>query len=351
MDKYNYEVSCSAPILSPIRVLVADFIGESGALSATFGNPFIHNGMGSGINGIAGSLDNKYCLPKIIEAIWASFVDRKVYCVVAFLPYDEILSLFKKDEEFDHLDLCFLPGGKLKLYVKGHNRKLLLDWEVPAFEEEDDAILRYIYGSFDYKDKYCQNVEDFFEAIYSKASDLEELWYIYMKKNNSIANSLNRYLQRFNYELKFEFEDTMTNSLMVGSKFVNHERYLSTVEYNKEIEMPSRLENIKAVWNTKDFHYTCFMYFNEEEMLDVFDEAYGEDRTQKGELKIKVCKYNNLFDIFLNVGDTSIKLEKTEIRVFQDPIDDPNGAGTLIYKNYDGDHHNHFIDEIEYFDR
>lgn len=34
------------------------------------------------------------------------------------------------------------------------------------------------------------------------------------------------------------------------------------------------------------------MYFNEEEMLRVFDEAYGDERMQKGELKINVCKYN-----------------------------------------------------------
>ena len=91
------------------------------------------------------------------------------------------------------------------------------------------------------------------------------------------------------------------------------------------------------------------MYFNEEEVLRVFDEAYGEDRMQEGELTIKVCKYNNLFDISLNVGDKSVKLEKTEIRVFQDPIDDPDGDGTLIYKNYEGNHRNLFIDDKGYF--
>lgn len=98
------------------------------------------------------------------------------------------------------------------------------------------------------------------------------------------------------------------------------------------VPSPSRLKNIRSEWNTKDFHYTSFMYFNEAEMLRVFDEAYGEDRTQKGELKIKVSKDCKSFDLSLNVGGKSIKLEKTEIRVFQDPIDKPDGDGTLIYK-------------------
>jgi hypothetical protein len=90
------------------------------------------------------------------------------------------------------------------------------------------------------------------------------------------------------------------------------------------------------------------MYFNEEEVLRLFDEAYGTDRDQKGELRVKVCKYNNLFDISLNVGGKSVKFEKTAIRVFQRPIEDPIKAGDLIYKNYKGDHTNFFADDDEY---
>ena len=90
------------------------------------------------------------------------------------------------------------------------------------------------------------------------------------------------------------------------------------------------------------------MYFNEKEMLRVFDEAYGEDRMQTGKLNFNVNKNNNRFEISLNVGRKSIRLEKTQIRVFQDPVGKPNGKGTLIYKNYEGDHTNLFADDDGY---
>jgi hypothetical protein len=148
--------------------------------------------------------------------------------------------------------------------------------------------------------------------------------------------------------LNFDFENRETKIYEIGSDFMNGEGYGFTSKYNEPFKMPSRLKEFLVKWDTKDSRYTCFMYFNEAEMLKVFDEAYGEDRMQKGELKIKVCKYNNLFDISLNVGDKSIKLEKTEIRVFQDPIEKPNGKGTLIYKNYEGNHKNFFADDEKY---
>ena len=139
--------------------------------------------------------------------------------------------------------------------------------------------------------------------------------------------------------MNFEFENKETSICGVESEFTNGELHWETPKYNDVFKSPSRLKESRIEWNTKDSHYTCFMYFNE---------AEGEDRTQKGELKIKVCKYNNLFDISLNVGDKSIKLEKTAIRVFQDPIEDPDGKGTLIYKNYEGNHTNFFADDEKY---
>ena len=55
---------------------------------------------------------------------------------------------------------------------------------------------------------------------------------------------------------------------------------------------------------------------------------------------MKVSKYNNLFEISLNVDDKKILFEKTEIRVFRAPLPDVRGNWELIYKNYEGDHQN-----------
>lgn len=82
-------------------------------------------------------------------------------------------------------------------------------------------------------------------------------------------------------------------------------------------------------------------------MLRAYDEAFGDDRTQKGELRIKVSKRNDRFDLFLNVGDKSIRLEKTEIVNFIDPADAPDSEDTVIFENFD-ERTNYFADDELY---
>lgn len=358
-ERFYYDVCCSAPRLNPGEYVSVGFVGDSGTLRP-FGNNSVKGGMGCGMDGVARDRSRKYCLPKAIEAIWVSYSDRKVYSVASLLPYDTILSLFndggapcipasqdttgnERLRLIKGLDLCFMPGGKVMLYVKAPVKSILLDWSATGKEVTDDNILRHIYRQYGLK-----NMESYYDVFYSEEFPDYGPWRSYMQKHGSVAPLLERYLQRFNYTLNFEFENQETSMYSVESYFTNGEHYDRTPKYNEAFRKPSRIKEFEVLWDTKDSRYTCFMYFNEEEILKVFDEAYGEDRTQKGELKIKVCKYNNLFDISLNVGDKSIKLEKTEIRVFQDPIEKPNGKGTLIYKNYEGNHKNLFADHKKY---
>ena len=359
-ERFYYEVCCSAPKLGPGKYVTVEYIGESGTVRV-FGNESIGVGMGLGHDGVTRSRASRFGLPKAIEATWVSWTDRKVYSVATLLPYDTILSLFKDGGEpcvpapkgttpdnligktIDRFDLCFLPGGKVMLYVNTAVKSILLDWSAEGVEETDEEILSDIYMQYG-----LDNMDEYYDMFYSDKYKDYEPWRKYMRKHGTIAPLLERYLERFNYTLNFEFENKETTIYGVSSDFTNGECYSYTPKFNEAFKNPSRLKGFEIMWDTKDYRFTCFMYFNEEEMLRVFDEAYGNDRTQKGELTIKVCKYNNLFDIFLNVGGKSIKLEKTEIRVFRDPIEDPDGDGTLIYKNYEGNHKNLFADDKGY---
>ncbi|MBP5703267.1 MAG: DUF2931 family protein [Paludibacteraceae bacterium] len=359
-ERFYYEVCCSGPKLGPGDYVTVEYIGESGTFRV-FGNESIGVGMGLGHDGVARSRASRYGLPKAIEATWVSWTDRKVYSVATFLPYDTILSLFKYGGEpcvpapkgitpddligktIDRFDLCFLPGGKVMLYVNTAVKSILLDWSAEGTEVTDDEILSDVYMQYG-----LDNMDEYYDMFYSDKYKEYEPWRKYMRKHGSIGPLLERYLERFNYTLNFEFENKETEMYEVGSEFTNGERYTRNPKYNEAFKMPSRIKEFEALWDFKDHRYSCYMYFNEEEMLRVFDEAYGDDRTQKGELTIKVCKYNNLFDISLNVGDKSIKLEKTEIRVFQRPMEAANRAGKLFYKNYEGDHKNLFADDKGY---
>lgn len=344
-EEFNYDVCYSSPKLSPVDVLDIRFISDFGSLLASFGGASCR-GMGNGINRSASSHDMKYYLPKAIEAVWVSLVDKKVYSVAALLPYDDIKSLFKANKELNRLDLCLLPEGKIMLYVKGNGWKILLDWSVIAFEEDDKETLDYICRS-----RGEISMKAYYDWYYSGEIKDYERWQRYLREKGNPSIIINRHLQRFNYDLNFEFEDNSLKLIKVWSPFSNKELNPEPTLNKGMIKMPARIMKIEAKWDDgKEFFYDCYMYFNEDEILDVFDEAYGDDRMQKGELKIKVSKYSDLFDISLNVGDKSIKFEKTEIRVFKVPIESPYSDGTLICKNYDGNHKNLFFDEEGYFE-
>ncbi|MCD8092882.1 MAG: hypothetical protein LUF01_08655 [Bacteroides sp.] len=83
-----------------------------------------------------------------------------------------------------------------------------------------------------------------------------------------------------------------------------------------------------------DTVYTGYFYFNEDEVLEYFDKAYGKNRNQKGEFVIKVGEPNNRFDIYLRVGKEELKLEKTQIHVFKQGINQPDKDAIVYYNNH-----------------
>ncbi len=350
--KFSYGVAVSSPAMNQISYLNIKFIGETGSIGP-FGCPTIYgSGIGTGHDGVARDDEYRYGLPKMLNAAWVSFTERKVYKLTVELPYEEILRRFQesaaleprnhKEYVYHTLDLCILPEGKVVLVLKSSWGKILLDWSAQGEEthEFDDDIL-------DEANAVADSMDEYYDWISEVSNDTH--WVEYYKTHGLVTPVYDRYLERFNYKIIFDYEDKVSKIVEYFQMHTNGELYwIDPSEFVKLIEHPSRVKYIRLEWDTKDSHYTGFLHFNEEEMLRIFDEAYGEDRMQQGELRIKVGADCKSYDLSLNVGGKSFKLEKTEIRVFHDPIDDPNGDGTLIYDNYE-ERHNFFIDDKEYF--
>ncbi|MCQ2233015.1 MAG: DUF2931 family protein [Paludibacteraceae bacterium] len=351
--KFSYGVAVSSPAMYRVSYLNIKFIGETGSIGPFGCRTIYGSGIGTGHDGVARDDEYRYGLPKMLNAAWVSFTERKVYKLTVELPYEEILRRFQESAALEPrggmeyvyhtLDLCILPEGKVVLVLKSSWGKILLDWSAQGEEthEFDDDILNRVNAVADSMDEY-------YDWISEVSNDTH--WVEYYKTHGLVTPVYDRYLERFNYKIIFDYEDKVSKIVEYIQRHTNGELYwIDPSEFVKLIEHPSRVKEIRLEWDTKDSHYTGFLYFNEEEVLRVFDEAYGEDRMQQGELRIKVGADCKSYDLSLNVGGKSFKLEKTEIRVFQDPIDDPDGDGTLIYKNYEGNHRNLFIDDKGYF--
>ncbi len=348
MDTKPKEFSCywepyaSAPKKFPVELLNVDFIMPNQTALSPFDDRFAYLGMGKGICGTAYDNSLNLLLPTRISAQWASFSERKVYSLYADLPTDQLKEWFErgyeirdsdgkmKKENFKTIDLCLLPGGKAILYVKRGDHRVLMNWEAQAEEthDYDDEIM---------ETNHEKSVSDYFDFTINSNSD----WMVVEK--NIPFGLWDKYIERFMYYVKMNYENgdsVVTKSLKPS--YTNGEAwYVPNYDPRNDMDkMFARPNDMRIIWKDNQYQYTAFFYFNEEETLRLFDEAFGDNRTQHGELEIFVSKYNNLFEISLCVGDKKLVFEKTEIRVFRDPLTDLDGDSERIYKNYDGDHTN-----------
>ena len=109
----------------------------------------------------------------------------------------------------------------------------------------------------------------------------------------------------------------------------------------ESIAMPSRLKYYEVTWETDDYKYGAEFNFNEDEMLRLFDEAYGNDRTQQGALNIAINESGDSLEISLNVADKKFVFKKTEIMVEKYPLSNPDDE-TIVFKNYENEPQNIF---------
>lgn len=132
-------------------------------------------------------------------------------------------------------------------------------------------------------------------------------------------------------------EDPESELLDETCYFTNAEMYhrYFSVNPGNVISRPAALRKLVFGWKSKGYFYSCYIYFNEEEIFRNFQEAFDGDES-KGEFKIFVSKYNNCLELSLTVGDKKYRFENMQIDIanrerFYDSAD-------RVYENYEGAH-------------
>lgn len=340
-DKYYWEPTASTPEKNASQMFDVSYFFENGSSLSVFGPEFLSSGMGIGSCGVDYGKDWKIELPTAIGAKWISFAEKKAYIVYEEIPIDELKTLFENGyESFDRqgnsihgdyirLNLCLLPEGEVVLYVNSGNRRILLDWSAKGEQSQDFDLFRK-------EGYYSKTLDEYISNMINKYPEFNV-------PHPASLDLIHKYFERFNYNIKVDFEDESSSMWWFSYEYSNSELSIAYSRDNEtSIKYPSRMKNFVVSWKVSGFKYTAYFYFNEEEVLRVFDEAYGMDKKQNGELKIYVSKCNNLFDISLTVNNKKYTFEKTEIRVFKKILSDHNAESELVYKNYKGDHQNVF---------
>ncbi len=320
--------------------------------------------------------DPVYECPNGITAVWVSLTERKVYEIdVDFSKVlkEKITRTFQKGFKnkrgetvtYTHLKFSFFPGGIVKLHLLASSKIVSLDYTFQGKETSDyndDFLTRFGENSV------IRSIDDYCDIYYEdEADDVDEddntddevnvgdVEYDVFEDNlHDDAGFVNElalpsklwetYYTRFDYRIRFVFDDSESSLYFWSPKFTNSESFscMRGVNDNVIVKRPSIITSLNLWWRNEDCQYTSFLYFKENEILPLFEKAFNENPNKNGELIIKIYEYNNSFDISLVFGHERYPIRNTEIRVFCDDLEDFSEDCELIYKNYEGNHKNHF---------
>ena len=292
----------------PCLLLETQFIhasGEEDAMDTGFG---------------CGNLAHRYneaCeddfIPKHIAMVWRDLSEGKTYRIDADLP--EELSSYSdtvnKDRD-DDLDFVIMPGGRVLMYHNRYNQihNIMIDYPLQGVEtnEYDERIAEYFAENNINLDHYA-------------------------KKELPAVETIDNYLKRFPYTVSFVYENERYKTQKSICNFFNGERILSGEQWVADIE-PARIKDVFLRFQYEQSRYSCFLFFNEDEILSVFKEAFETgDAAGNGEFVIKAGRNRNDFAFTLKVAGKAYTLKKTEIRLYKNNEDD---RGKLVFKNYRG---------------
>lgn len=368
--KISWEPACSTPEM--FEIYAHHFYvkcGENSAVSIT--EDLLHHGLEGFLSSCPSEVRNM--LPTGLFMIYAAIQERKIYKIDYDFSEKEKAMIQKFLEEgyshsrcegsYNCFYVCVLPGGVIKFIIKDAGkdfpgeRSVVLDFEAKA-EETHEIDEELLYGMkkmpakgirqwesidsyFDWMNWEGKHFKDL-ETIKTKYGKTEYLRQKYHREGNFPMYVWEKYFERFNYKIVISFEDS-------SSKLVEERCYYTAPEFtvrkidlnpNNIITNPTRLRKHRFLWISQGVEYETILYFNEEEVFQIYDEMFGTDRNQYGELRVDVSKYNNLLDVSLVVGDRVKKLEKTQIDIVK--INRETKQRDMIYENYKG-HHQDFV--------
>ena len=292
----------------PCLLLEASFIhasGEEDAMDTGFG---------------CGNLAHRYnesCeddfIPKHIAMVWQNLSEGKTYRIDVSLPKE--LSAYSdtvnKDRD-DDLDFVIMPHGRVLMYHNRYNQihNIMIDCLLQGVETNE----------------YDEQIAEYFAKKNINSSD-------YAKKELMAVETIDDYLKRFPYTVSFVYENERYKTQKSICNFFNGEKILSGEQWVADIE-PARIKDVFLRFQYEQSRYSCFLFFDEDEVLSVFKEAFETgDAAGNGEFVIKAGRNRNDFAFTLKVAGKAYTLKKTEIRLYKNNADD---RGTLVFKNYRG---------------
>ena len=281
-------------------------------------------GLLRGCLGYAKNCGESSLVPCHVVLAWYDLSDGKTYKIDTDLP-DTLNHYFDDKDRFrdDNIEFRLLPHGKAVMFHNWHNQihNIMLDYPLMGEETKE------------YEEKVAEFLKNKGRYVMAHARIGDEIG---EEKGLPSLDTINKYLERFPYTILFRSKNNF-NITKTICRFFNGEKILSGGEWEEETD-PARLKDVFLRFEDEKEKYSCFVYFSEEEILRVFNEAFGHRKEPaKAEFVIQVGIEKSAFAFEIKIGDQSYPLRETEIRLYRNDEDD---GGKLVFKSYNGIHRN-----------
>lgn len=306
----NILISGNAPIRYPTDVYFAIlWQNDEDALEVPLMHPY------SGEWGIPLSTQlseqDEVAIPKKIDMVWLSIIERKFYSLENNLPLDQLEILFNQNDEntgealFEYIVVGMAPHGDVAVWTYGLKKSALVTWkhgEDTEVEMKDFALMNPTMTLDELCDFYINNDPIVKQNLETNGLPPRDLFDNYMKQFTY------RYLPLYEHwdekeekwqpyteeeqETKPEL-DYIEESLYDGTHDKLHDGGL--LNYHKA----GKPKKLALTWHIKKSEFTAYFWFDDEAIRTIFDKFYGNHPETQTDFIIHIDPIKNKFQLAL----------------------------------------------------
>ncbi|UTN02194.1 DUF2931 family protein [Flavobacterium bizetiae] len=319
LPKFEWVENVCSPLGYPIEVYRGGLEGNTYAS--------LSQGVTTGEWGSSGGGTNNGVkpLPSRINCIWVSYAENCTYSIDSDIDYQRMVQLFKegypdsnrkfgkKQTTFDTVLVGFAPGGVVVIWAMGAGRTV----EVGRYKGEKYTVPQAEIDKLDNHERLLFDATDRKNIMLNtKVIPLEVreahagkpipfgLWDTYRT----------RYSWRPTFVLRTEGEMVATYYDMFNGEA--EEIFAEGLIENK-FEKRAIPKRINFGWRDKEGQgYGGRIIFDEQEILNAFEEIYKDDIEGASELQFSINYANDYVTVLLKQREKEIRLPKTKVKVY-----------------------------------
>lgn len=303
--KTQYFLSGNAPILYPAETLFCLlFIDTEKALELPKRHPY----KGEWGKPLSTHLleDESFPIPKTIDLVWLSLIERKVYSLNTNLPSDKISKLLtygntnKNKQIIKHIIIGMAPNGGVAIWIHEDRKSFLVAWlcaETISIDTSDmmsNINVDYLYDIYINDDLHIkENIERRGvppRDLYNKY--MQQFFYRYLPIFEKFDSNEKKWQKYKEDETGPEFE-FIEEALFDGTHDKLHDDNL--LKYH-EAGKPKKLA-IK--WHKKKTEYTAYFWFEDEKICAIYDRFYGAHPETKTDFIIHIDAEQKKYELAL----------------------------------------------------